>query len=654
MMTNSELNAYISTIDWTQESLNLRDFAQKFHLPQVGKITKGQFECIGIPSISSPYSKSLILWFEGGKILKIAASCVKFKEERNHLGYSHFKMIPFGSKFAIPSNYNGYFEILSEEGKSVKCIESARELFKRFPSQVLCRDDIKVYLASEHDEQVISQKSRILKKGDVLKLLSPELITIDHWTSSSFNLSEPSNHSSKETFYKPHRFLKCLSSSNDIVFLNLESKCKFSQIDKEDSISGVHTISSLLSKRLPLMVRLIHSAKPNGFKWLVPEMRLYSVFEEDYLIGMPLHKNSSIISVPLNAPLKVVGPKNCEQILNYSIFSKLNQRYEKIKSETTNRIQIYHSSLISKDLKNKWLDVNHNLNCKKKYQTIHSSSQHKENDTNIESSNRIQNKSYYDEIDQIYDYIRGLAPLPDKYRSNTAKMNTYLEPKLSYASLHDMIDSFDELCNRKSSEDHCSLIQVSANGQAYFSLKGQTYHSTKPKLFINRCKVGEPCEVKSLPKLKKMIKLTQNVSSNDHRINGFISNKLTCPRINTRTHSSLFNIRYKSLNNIHFINPMNEYSKNYLNRTLGSCNSSGRASIGSGYSEDLHKYKSVKRPILLSNLFWKETNDEFKFDKLDKGVDLPVFNHKTLNDCFKNLYEISMTSQTKHLGTLYL
>ena len=112
-----------------------------------------------------------------------------------------------------------------------------------------------------------------------------------------------------------------------------------------------------------------------------------------------------------------------------------------------------------------------------------------------------------------------------------------------------------------------------------------------------------------------MIKLTQNVSSNDHRINGFISNKLTCPRINTRTHSSLFNIRYKSLNNIHFINPMNEYSKNYLNRTLGSCNSSGRASIGSGYSEDLHKYKSVKRPILLSNLFWKETNDEFKFDK---------------------------------------
>ncbi len=54
---------------------------------------------------------------------------------------------------AIPAGFDGFFEILSEDGRSVKCIESVAELIRRFPDSVLVRENVKAYVSKSDDVQ---------------------------------------------------------------------------------------------------------------------------------------------------------------------------------------------------------------------------------------------------------------------------------------------------------------------------------------------------------------------------------------------------------------------------------------------------------------------------------------------------------------------
>ena len=61
-----------------------------------------------------------------------------------------------GPKLAIPTGYDGYFEILSEDGRAVKCIESVPELARRFPDSVLVRQDFKALVSKSDDLNAIT------------------------------------------------------------------------------------------------------------------------------------------------------------------------------------------------------------------------------------------------------------------------------------------------------------------------------------------------------------------------------------------------------------------------------------------------------------------------------------------------------------------
>ena len=90
---------------------------------------------------------------------------------------------------------------------------------------------------------------------------------------------------------RPARFLRCFDKNGENVYLPFELKGKFSAIAKEDNISGVHTPENLTSKRLPVMARLVHGLPPVGLKSsqsFLPELRLFNVIEEDYLVAMTL------------------------------------------------------------------------------------------------------------------------------------------------------------------------------------------------------------------------------------------------------------------------------------------------------------------------------------------------------------------------------
>ena len=81
-------------------------------------------------------SLQILLLVNLGKRRRLLAQCVKFKEGSR-------KVAAVGQKISIPADYDGYFEILSEDGRSVRCIESVAELSRRFPDSVLVQESMR-------------------------------------------------------------------------------------------------------------------------------------------------------------------------------------------------------------------------------------------------------------------------------------------------------------------------------------------------------------------------------------------------------------------------------------------------------------------------------------------------------------------------------
>ena len=66
-------------------------------------------------SISNPSLQSTILLTNLGKRKRVLGQSIKYKD-------SNKRVVPVGPKLAIPNSYDGFFELLSEDGRSVRCI----------------------------------------------------------------------------------------------------------------------------------------------------------------------------------------------------------------------------------------------------------------------------------------------------------------------------------------------------------------------------------------------------------------------------------------------------------------------------------------------------------------------------------------------------
>ena len=185
---------YLSAVKWAEESFAPKDFAKTTLLPQVGKIIKGQFQeqGLGVPTTACPSLNQTIFWTRVVKRVKVIAQCVKFKDLK---GGSLPRSIAFGPRLEIYDDYNGWFEILSEDGRSVKVMESISEVAKRMPRKFLIREAIKVNLGKKVDEEeFLSEKTRVIPSGEVLSLA----------TIGSFCSKNPSD-----------KYLKCFTSEGE-------------------------------------------------------------------------------------------------------------------------------------------------------------------------------------------------------------------------------------------------------------------------------------------------------------------------------------------------------------------------------------------------------------------------------------------------------
>ncbi|KAG5863122.1 hypothetical protein JTB14_010001 [Gonioctena quinquepunctata] len=310
----------VAAARWAEEGSYLREFVSKNKLPAVIKIIKGQYGGLGVPTLPSPGLQSTALLVSAGKRQKIVAQAVKIKEGR--------RLVCVGPRLVIPDTYPGYFELLSEEGRAVRCIESVAELARRKPEEgCLVRETIRgVQAKTEIDGSVMPEGARTIPAGEILVPTGDAVL-----------------HSSKG------RYLKCLDNKGDTILLGMEQRGKFSALAREDNISGVHTAKNILSKRLPITVRLVHGTAPRGLKspnHFVPELRLLSVFEEEHIFALPLQKDThSVTALPLAAPLKLLRTRNDEQLKGMVEFNRLVEKCTKLAADVADRIQVLDGKL---------------------------------------------------------------------------------------------------------------------------------------------------------------------------------------------------------------------------------------------------------------------------------------------------------------------
>ncbi|XP_063238141.1 uncharacterized protein LOC134539801 [Bacillus rossius redtenbacheri] len=634
----------VAAARWCDEAHYLREFVARHPLPAVVKITKGQCGGLGVPTLPCPGLQSTALLVSVGRRRKIAAQAVKLKEGRRLAGV--------GPRLAVPESYPGYFELLSEEGRSVRCIESVAELSRRrLQGGCLVREPLRALVARcDADGGVTADGARTVAAGETLT------------PCGEVQLSGGGGGGGGSAAAGRGRYLRCSDARGDAVLLGLEQRGRFSALAREDNISGVHTARNLLSKRLPLTVRLVHGPPPRGLKspsHFVPELRLLSAFEEEHVFALPLQKDSgAAIALPLAAPLKLQRTRNSDQLQAMREFQRLAERCARLAAEAADRIQVLDGKLGDSKILRAAASASSAASGKTGYFLRRSASSdsagsHNHNNHNHHHHHHNNNNNHnhhhyhrvvggdenrapaaalhaddYDEIDQIYDYVRGFAPLPKGIRSPFA-------------------DSPPEAAATAAAAAAAAATAAAAAAVAAAAPTPERDRPEPPPIeTIPTKKLPPPAAAATAMATAAATKAEKRTrpqppklfvkNGNSQRAGRLLRQKSASPLKDGpgKGGSPLFNIRYKSMSNLH--------QAMELDGTLDSSQSGGRTSGDSGAGAKLPEKRSrrLSRPRSLTNLVWE----------LRGGGGEPVAPPPRR----KNNPVKTVAGGTKRLGTLYL
>ena len=364
---------------------------------------------------------------------------------------------------------------------------------------------------------------------------------------------------------------------------------------------------------MPLTVRLVQGLSPRGLKnsnHFVPEMKFLHIFEEETLFALPLQKElNHVTMIPLNATLKLMKAKNGDSLTKMAEFQHLLEKCSKLVTEVVDSIQIVDSVKKSSSMA-LFRRSSSSDNVYQKGMLPQRVSDGIDINENIKE---------YDEIDQIYDYVRGFAPLPKNLR------HSYSEPpsatnenlKLNYSSPPEPppIETIPTKKPQAEKRNHRQTVRSLSQNQTDKLLSA----STKLYLKNGQSNRSRFFRQKSSPPIKESL-----------------SSPSISPPILIKIGSPFFNVQYKSLSNLQ--------QAMDLDGTLNSSNSGGRISIESpdGFVKQPEKRsKRLARPKSLTNLVWEV-----------REAPVIVEKPKLLN-C-KKLSSKFFFSGHKRVGTLYL
>ena len=315
MMSGTSVDSsIIPDIQWGDKLMAFTDIN---NLPNVVQVTKGQYRNIGRGrgQCSDLYLHSVSV------SSKVLAHSVKLKEGK--------RAVISDQKYSLPFTYQGWFEVLSEDGKSIRGMQSVSELVRLFPSSCLVRDNIKAYVSrAESSDVTVLDGMRTVHSGEQMTLVGEMNLMVSFGKSTN-----------------KRRLLRCLDTNGDNVYFLVEQKGLFSPIAGQTNISGVHNIRGLLEKfRLPLMVRLVHGIIPSKLeKNFSGVFRLTSVYSDETAFVLPLINDGKMLPISTREQLQVVVANNLESVQDSDGFRIVEQRCSKMIASYQNSIHVLYS-----------------------------------------------------------------------------------------------------------------------------------------------------------------------------------------------------------------------------------------------------------------------------------------------------------------------
>lgn len=446
--------------NWNTDPISINDFLTKNEVPCVARVVKGHIMNIGPPTLN-PLKKvhhDILVHSikSGSKIFGHSVMRIDGRDGRTT------RLISLEQKLSIPVTYKGWFELLSENGRSIRPIESVSELAKLYPSvsRVLVKQNVQAYVLIEADRKLIFNKTKIVTAGDQLTITGEPAIQM------------------------PGKLplLKCTDSNGEAVYLSFDQKCCFTPIANDGDVLGVFMIKDVISRfRLPLTVKLVQGVWPkvdkNRFTGLI---RLDWVYSDETAFVCPLDRNiPRIYPISTEVKLRLVTATNNNELKETESFKNIMVKCNRLVSSYHNTIHLIVALPEGVVKVKSHIDAN-----------ICSDLNAKVNENSEPATQMKRAKSKEDilmaELDDLYGYLRqGKQPPIGKYTRDSDEETYYeepdFEPKTKFKHGLDFLNP-SEVVSRQQNASYNFVDTRTKLGANYSRLSMIALSNTPPEL----------------------------------------------------------------------------------------------------------------------------------------------------------------------------
>jgi len=384
---------------WDTFTVPLKDITTKCEVPVVAKIVKGQFHNLGVTKIPLKRLHQDVVVHSVKTGVKILAHSVAKFEGRDG---RRTRIQSLDQRLSIPLSYQGWFELLSEDGRCMRPIDSVYRLARESPKKCLVRLNIKGYMPND-DGRLTFDKSKVVPAGEQLTLIR--------------SISIPGER---------YQYLQCTDSKGLTVFLSFEQQGLFTPIAGPNDISGVFMIKDVLQRfRLPITVKLVQGIWPkvdaSKFTGLI---RLDWAYTDGTAFLCPIDKHSiRITPVPTEIPFKVTPAKNMVEIQESQVYQDVVLKCNRMVSVYNNTIHLIVAVPDSVMRKSKSHELANAL-----------AQQNVNNNNNTDTQTTIKRSKskedvLMDDADELYQYLReGRPPPRNKFQYDSDEESYFEEP----------------------------------------------------------------------------------------------------------------------------------------------------------------------------------------------------------------------------------
>lgn len=397
--------------EWGGDSVPLKDFSTKRQVPGFAKVVKGSYMTLGHSKFSFQKQHQEVFIHSVRVSVKVLAHCLRRVEGHSvlrrggHNIYTASRLYAVDQRLAIPISYQGWFELLSEDGKSARPITSVLELSKVKPDRCLVRENIKAFIPNEDDENTFDN-TKVVIAGEQLVL--------------NGEVSLPTSSENKKI-----KLLRCFDSKGDTVYLSFDQKGTFTPIAGEKDFTGVFSIRDVVRRfRLPLTVKLVMGVRPkvdpSKFTGLI---RLDWVYTDETAFVCPIEKNHvRLLPVPKDAPLQLVAANNQQAMKATELYRSMVVKCNRMIANYNNTLHLI-VQVPEVVVKGKSSRSVSNAN-------VFSMPFKSEPSIPTSARTRARQERLMDEVDNLYAYVRdgGAPPNSSKFAYDSDEESYWEEP----------------------------------------------------------------------------------------------------------------------------------------------------------------------------------------------------------------------------------